>query len=160
SGPLAGTAFGPGGVPYQFQYGSYRTSSTMSGGDPQGQYLSAFYNVSSPVIEKSALFDVTYDVTDNVKAYAKLMYGQTVTSEFMLPNYSLGAPLVPMTIQSGNPFIPASIQAAMTANRLTTLSIGRFNNDFDRVDLHTDDGLLQATVGAEGTFTLGTQWNW
>ena len=92
AGPLKGTAFGPGGVPYQFNYGSTFSAPLMIGGDwfnsNTAPYMSSLDNRS----DRQAVFTrVAYDVTDNINVYAQASWNHSYTFGGTLPGVRQGS---------------------------------------------------------------------
>lgn len=78
---------------------------------------------------------VEHDLTDNLTVYGQFMYGE---AEFTQRNFGGLFPNPPgaffdraFVIHSGNPFIPASIQQAMTDNGLDTVQFSRIGAEED-----------------------------
>ncbi|MBX7201052.1 MAG: TonB-dependent receptor plug domain-containing protein, partial [Rhodospirillaceae bacterium] len=122
SGPLKGTAFGEGGVPFQFNYGSITNAPWMQGGDWQSTEIrhDRSGTLDPRNLRHNAFFRASYDLTDTVNVYAQLSWGDNITFTSSWPPFQAGNGA---TILSGNPFIPASVQAQMTALKVTSFSI-------------------------------------
>lgn len=160
SGPLAGTAFGAGGVPYAFQYGQFRTASTMAGGDPLATSISYDSDIRTPVTGKSLMARGRYALTDAVTVTAKALYSRSESEAGLLPQAS-GVVLGALTIRAGNPFIPASVRTAMTQNNLASFQMGRSNSDFGILTAKVNVESIQGGLGLEGRFDAGaTTWRW
>lgn len=159
SGPLRGVAFGEGGVPYDFNYGDGVTRDLfMSGGD----YLSTRTDDAFSLLpeqERQNIFGrVSYDLTDNVNVFLQVSRGVSETYGIAFPHYQAGAG---PTVLSGNPFIPASVQARMTTLGLASFRLGTMNYDMPFVATETSRAANRYVVGAEGDFYLwGKNWSW
>jgi outer membrane receptor protein involved in Fe transport len=117
SGPLKGTAFGPGGTTYPFQYGSSCIGSNCIGGDLSGNYQGT-NTIDSPLRRGTLYARLGYDLAPNMELYATASYAGVRTSD--QPN--AGAPQQNnLVIQCSNPFVPQAVQAACAANHITTL---------------------------------------
>jgi outer membrane receptor protein involved in Fe transport len=150
--PLVGTAFGAGGVPYAFQFGSPRVGPFMSGGGPGSVPFGGNGDIAAGTIATQAYSRVSYDLTNKIQIYGSLLYSDTRNSG-ELENNSTG-----VSIASGNPFIPAAIQSTMTADHVSAILLSRADNDFDTVNLRLNNTTYWGTVGAEGAF--GATWKW
>lgn len=163
SGPLKGTAFGPGGTPYAFDYGAYANSTYMSGGDPEA-VSGRFYPTSSAQDKddnKNLYSRLSYEVSDNLKLHADLMYAHFFNVGAQVPlgtNYIGG----PFQIQDTNAFLPASIASEMAAHGISSFLLGRGDADFGGVGgnlsglIHTQT--FWGSIGAEGAF--GDNWTY
>jgi outer membrane receptor protein involved in Fe transport len=101
---------------------------------------------------------VAYDVNERFNAFVQLSRGVSETYGIAFPHYQVGAgPL----ILSGNPFIPASVQARMTELGLDSFRIGTMNYDMPFVAVGTMRAANRYVLGAEGRLdALSTQWTW
>ena len=145
SGPLRGTAFGAGGVPFQLQYGQVY-SDLMIGGtngpdaSPFGRWLMA-----SPSRRYNGLARVTYDVNDSVTVFADYGYGYQ-QSDTEITYHQTASMIVPIT----NPFIPAATRAAMVANNLNSITIGRYDTELNGYLFDIHDTTHRGVVGIRG----------
>jgi iron complex outermembrane receptor protein len=160
---LKGTAFGPGGTPYQFNFGQVG-GNYMVGGDWRSQ-VPLRRSALDPRSQRQTVFTrAQYDITDNFQVYGEASWAnsasQTVSSTVFNVNN--------LTIKADNPFIPASVQARMAANGLTQFTMGRISMDIV-LDPNKNGGnigyftriLNRYTVGANGNFDAGeTNWKW
>ncbi len=160
SGPLRGTAFGPGGTPYQFQYGSVVSGNFTAGSNVVPQQLRYYRSASmDPPLTRHTFFSrASFDVTDRINAYAQFAYSDSASRTIALPNQFVGnGP----TILSGNPFIPASVQAAMTAQNIPNIRIGTFNEDLGSILASQTRSSYRYNAGIDGSFDLGgNAWKW
>ena len=161
SGPLRGTYFGEGGVPYQFNYGPITNDPWTIGGDWRSTEIRHDRSGTlEPANRRRNLFGrFSYDVTDSVNVYTQLAWGDNNTFTSAWPPFQAGnGP----TILSGNPFIPASVQAQMTALGLPSFRIGSMNYDLPNVANYVNRATQRIVVGASGKFGLfnDTLWSW
>ena len=159
SGPLKGIAFGEGGTPYQFNYGiGLARDAFMAGGDYLSTRTDDAYSLQPEQDRQNVFTRVSFDITDNLNVYGMFSRGTNSTSGIAFPHYQVGAG---PTVLSGNPFIPASVQALMTAQSLPSIRIGTMNYDMPFVTTDTNRSLNRYVVGAEGKFdTWGKTWSW
>lgn len=158
SGPLRGIAFGEGGVPYNFNYGEGAGGFFMSGGDYRDTLTTDAYSLLPEHGRKNAFARVSYDITDNVNVFAQFSRGVTDSYGIAFPHYQVsGGP----TVLSGNPFIPASVQAQMTELGVQSFQLGTMNWDMPWVVTDTERAANRYVVGAEGNFDLWNRnWKW
>ncbi|HEY4030656.1 MAG TPA: TonB-dependent receptor [Caulobacteraceae bacterium] len=158
TGPLTtanqGVTFGPGGTVQPFAYGTQRTSNYQIGGG--GVPINQYYNFQPKMIDNVGFVRLGYDVTPDIEAYAQASVGY-VNSEYILtaPNY--GTPRN-LTIYSGNPYIPASIQSQMTTQNIANFALGLTPTSWGPEDLYSADREIDAVVGLKGKFAGA--WNW
>lgn len=101
---LGATAPGP-------LFGQNNSQSITNGGS--GDFIGADRpNVSPKFQRKSAFGYIDYDVNDNLTVYAQGLFGESVTTQANLGG-QFQTVFSPMTILSGNAFLPASVQAAL-----------------------------------------------
>lgn len=169
SGPLQGTAFGPGGAPYQFQYGSGgRPTGTGAvtgcvnpfciGGDLSGSVGSGT-NLAMNFKRQVAYTRMSYDLTPDHQLYFTANFGK-VDSRFS-PNPG-AAKNANLNIQCSNPFLPASIVDACARNNITSFQYGTSNAVFpENIDVQPTRTQRRFVVGAEGKFALfGKDWSY
>lgn len=167
NGPLQGTAFGDGGVPYQFQYGSNgRPTGTGAvtncvnpfciGGDLSGSVGSGT-NLAMNFKRQVAYTRVSYDLDADNQVYFTANYGQVASRFSPNPGAAKNANL---TIQCSNPFLPASILAACAQNNITSFQYGTANAIFpENIDVQPTRTQRRFVIGAEGRFDLfGKSW--
>jgi iron complex outermembrane receptor protein len=158
TGPLTttnqGVMFGPGGAVQPFNYGTQRTSNFQIGGD--GVPINQYYNFLPKMTNNVGFARVGYDITPDIEAYGELSYGR-VKAEYILtaPNYGMPRNL---TIFSGNPFLPASIQSQMTAQGVASFALGLTPTSWGAEDLYSTDQSVDYSAGLKGKF--GDTWRW
>jgi len=169
NGPLQGTAFGDGGVPYAFQYGSNGVPTGTGavtncvnpfcvGGDLSGS-VGAGTNLAMNFKRQVAYTRLSWDLDADNEIYVTANYAQ-VKSHFS-PNPG-AARQANLTIQCDNPFLPASIAAACGANRITSFQYGTANAVFPaNINVHPVRTQRRFVVGADGKIGLfGKQWSY
>jgi iron complex outermembrane recepter protein len=160
-GPLNGVDFGPGGQPRMFNYGSPNDGFEMTGGDWQeapgalGGVLGTDTGLDSEVRRQNIFNRTSYDITDHVKVYMQYDFSQTESSGYCCVSTSN------LTIQSGNPFIPASIQRQMAADGLSSFQLNTYNSELGVAGSSNTRKFYQYLFGSSGDFdVMGEQWNW
>jgi hypothetical protein len=161
--PLIGTDFGPGGAPSKFNFGATNAgNANFIGGnwretypaltDTGEQYTTSLDDRLSRV---NMFTRVSYDITDHVQVFGTFMYSQTKTQSFCCTSDNL------ITIKSGNPFIPATVQAQMTALKVTQFQVGIFHQALGAVGPENTRQKGFYAFGASGDFDMvGSNWKW
>ncbi len=154
---LAGTAFGPGGAPYQFNYGSARRDPWMIGGDWKSNQ---FNNVQAldPEEHREGVFTrVGYDITDNVEAFAQFSWNYTDSDGVVGYQFNQAN----IIIRADNAFIPEAVRTQLVARGITQFNMGSMNGD---LPLRRTDNRRYTTryvVGLNGdTEAMDTTWTW
>jgi iron complex outermembrane receptor protein len=148
-------SFDANGVPYNFPFGSPVGGSFMVG---TGNYGVSSMNrqLSPPYQRSAALVRIGYDITPDIDAYVTINYGQLESND---PSGGSPFPVV-LKILSGNPFIPASIQSVMTANKIASITLAKENLDGLGTGntANNKNTLLQSFFGLKGS--VFGDWNW
>jgi iron complex outermembrane receptor protein len=150
SGPLKGTGFGAAGQPYPFTYGSFISGNGMFGGGVPGNSPQQGFYMEPPSTKDSIYIYSDYQLTDDLTAHVQFDWAESDTRT------KAGTYTPTFNIASGNPFIPASVQAAMTADQLSSITVGDYATDIGRLGLHVSDVTNRATVGLD--WDLGHTW--
>jgi outer membrane receptor protein involved in Fe transport len=155
---LRGTQFVQGGQAIPFQFGPILNGPTMSGGDWEASRIDRLTTIALPLQRRSLFGRASFDITDNVTTFVELQYSKTHShNQQVVPNLNNGG----LFIYSGNPFIPADVQAAMTANNIGRIELGTFNGDMEMLQGINDRELKRGVFGLEGNLDmLGKEWNW
>lgn len=98
---------------------------------------------------------VSYEFTDTVRGYAQVVHSVSETSYTSLSNSLNG---VPFNVYSGNPFIPADVQAAMDAEGIDAFQLAEYGGDTVKPRTVEETEFTMIGFGLEGT--LGSGWNW
>ncbi|MGC4028334.1 MAG: TonB-dependent receptor [Steroidobacteraceae bacterium] len=159
SGPLRGVAFGPGGQPYQYQFGSVINGQYMIGGEWQANDVRpAVVALENREERQNYLGRVDFDLTDTIKVFAQASWANAHLDSNSNNAFMLGSG---PTIRIDNPYIPASVRARMVALNLTSFRIG--TESIDIPTLHVDQvrSVERYTAGLSGKFqALGNEWSW
>ena len=159
TGPLKGTAFGPGGVPYQFNYGSLVLAPWMVGGEWKANDLAADGADLDPEEGRQNAFTrVSYEITDDIEVFAQYGYAFGTSYSTCCNHFAAGD----LTIKADNAFIPAEVRARMTALGLATLTMGSYFSDLPfKLVQDVDRTVHRYVIGANGNFdAFGTVWSW
>jgi iron complex outermembrane receptor protein len=163
---LKGTAFGPGGTPYQYNYGSIVGPVYMAGGGEWQTSIPVRIGTLDPRSKRKTLYTYTsYDLTDNIQAYAEVSWASSYSETQNQGRDDLGTLL---TIKADNPYIPTAVRSRMTALGITQFNMGRLS-----IDLFNPEGSPalntgrfnriqnRYTVGLNGNVdAFGSNWTW
>ena len=154
---LKGTAFGPGGVPYQLQYGSIISGNQMVGGAWQTTRIDTDLDLDIQLLTQTAFTRFSYDVSDNINVFAQVEWGGSHADINSVPNFRLNN----LTIRSDNAFLPQAIAAQATALGVTQFGFGTTNLDVGDISADTRRYFHRYVVGAEGKVdAFDTNWKW
>jgi iron complex outermembrane recepter protein len=169
SGPLQGTAFGANGAPFQFQYGSNGApthtggvtncfSPFCVGGDLSGTVGNGT-SLASKLQRAVGYTRISYDLNADNEVFFTANLAEVRSVNTPNPGAAKNANL---TIQCSNPFVPASIQAACTANNITSFQFGTSNAEFPNfINVHPTRTQERYVAGADGKFTAwGKDWSY
>ena len=149
AGPLAGTYFTTPGQWRPFVAGrATGASNTSVGGD--GVALQREQSVSEDAVSTQGMVRYEYALTDNVKAHVLGLYSKaevSITGGFNYFDFG-------HTIYSGNPFIPADIQARMTAQNIASFSLQKYVTDSPISPATDDTRHYTIMAGLEGSFDV------
>jgi len=154
SGPLKGTAFDPNGNPYQFQYGTVVGTQMYGSTANYGNNQFMAFNIKNPIERTGFMGRATYDLNDDTSLFIEGGFG-------MMDNAGTKSNItqqLALTVSRDNPFLPAATRAAMSANNLTTVTIGRVNNDIGPYDIFNHTETWRVATGAKGK--IFGDWNW
>jgi outer membrane receptor protein involved in Fe transport len=114
---LRDVVFRSNGIATPFVHGTATgVSGLESGGDG---FVYTFGTIAAPLRTNQAFLRFDYDLTDSLRAYVQGSFNDSFNDYPYSPNRMQGV------IQSGNPFIPASIQQIMTATSTPSIEIMR-----------------------------------
>lgn len=150
AGPLMGTAFGPGGVPYTFQYGSLIASPNMSGGDQSGD-VGNNSNLDSTLERETLYVRLAYDLTPTMNVYATFNHGGVETTAHSFPGqYRTGN----LTIQCSNAFLPAQTVADCANAGITSFQYGTFIADLPDSVAVNERTMDRFAIGLDAEFSI------
>lgn len=149
-GPIAGTAFGPGGAVMPLNTGQYIAGGEWIVGGGGALLDSALIPATE---RKSVMALFRQDFSGGAQLYFKGSYAISTAASTIAPPFAL-----PATIQSGNPYIPASFQDELTANDISSFGLYRGDADLGFVTSTERDSTYSTTLGIKGP--LGSKWSW
>ncbi|MHB1207523.1 MAG: TonB-dependent receptor plug domain-containing protein, partial [Rhodospirillaceae bacterium] len=151
---LKGTQFLANGQVAAFNYGYSPGSTWQSGGD--GAWIP--YSLSPTQWRTANFLHGEYDINDDTVFYAEAAYSYADVNDRNQKPINTGAGNQ-YTIYAGNPFIPASVQAIMTANKITSFTMGRYMLDYPDVRIITRTRVARGSAGLKGKIFDG-DWNY
>jgi outer membrane receptor protein involved in Fe transport len=157
-GILRGTQFLEGGATRSFTFGPVISGNVMAGGDWQVSRIDTDPTLNIDLKRDTAFSRLSYDITDGVTVFGEAQWSKSdAYNESAVPNFNLGN----VTVLSGNPFIPAAVQAQMTANNIPSFTMGTVNGDMPFLQGDNVRTFRRFVAGLEGNFeAIGTNWKW
>jgi outer membrane receptor protein involved in Fe transport len=149
---LKGTQFLAGGTPAPFNYGTSAGPVFQAGGD--GATLA--FNFAATQWRFANFGHAEFELTDNTTVYAELAYSHNTVNDQANYIAQTGAQFN-YTIFSGNPYLPASIQATMTANKIASFTMGRFLSEFPIAADTGNNEVFRQAFGIKGKNLFGAQ---
>ncbi len=157
AGPLAGIAFGPGGEPYQFNYGALRRDPWMQGGEWRANDVHQDISLDPSASRQNAFARLSYEVTDDIEVFAEWSWAFNKSRTVTATHFSPGN----ITIQGDNAFIPDEIRTQMQTLGLTTLQMGSYSSDLEPIQGENERTVRRYVAGATGNFDIfDSRWNW
>jgi len=156
---------GPGAIPTPFPVGTLRTGTTMVGGSNDPDY-GRYYSSLPPQTRHNAFTRLSYDINSDWTAYAEGMYGYSESK--YRGTLSSAATTQAFTIFADNPYLPASVRAAMsgpgatsaqlinpatglqTGASVNTLTLGRLDLDWGWKDEYSLFQMARGVLGIDG----------
>jgi iron complex outermembrane receptor protein len=152
--PTQGITFGEGGVPEAFTYGTLRSANLQVGGE--GNFVGDTANFNTPTDNKILFTHAAYEFSDNVEGYVQATIGGADSSYTQTPPFFTGT--TALQIQSGNPFIPATIQQRMTTLGTASFNLNLVAKSWGNIDIDSNYRARDFVTGLKGSF--GEGWNW
>jgi iron complex outermembrane receptor protein len=157
-GALQYTAFNPDGTPYRLQtgqiYGTTMVGSTANYGQNPNHILQMYH----PFERKNLMAAADFDLTDHIQLFTELNYSNLSNAGSFGDTYQNT-----QIINRANPFVPASVRAAMLASTpsLQTITVGRSNTDITPWYSDTEWKTERFLGGVRGDFDLlHSNWTW
>lgn len=159
SGPLKGVAFGRGGTPYQFNYGSTFAPGLMQGGEWKTNQARPLLSASlEPRLSRHNVFArLSYQLGENVEVFAQSNWSHVNSLTYAYGNTFFGG----INVSALHPYLPASVAAQASAAGVSMITMGTLNLDMGRNGLLNDRHTLRHVIGANGTFdAFDSNWTW
>jgi outer membrane receptor protein involved in Fe transport len=145
AGPLRGTSFGPGGAVQKFTFGTPLGGLFMHGGSG----IPVFVVAAADIDRHTGFARIDYDVTPDLNVFAQVLYGDTRAEFNQSPTRFQSSS--PITIFSGNAFLPASVQTQMTSLGLASFTLGRINDDMPPYRANAETTTIEFNLGLKGS---------
>jgi iron complex outermembrane recepter protein len=157
SGPLKGIYFGPGGSLNSMVYGTNISATYMVGGTGgEFQTMGSIYPENA---HQNFFTHVTYDLTPDITVWGQALLVHETGLSPITPNYDNGTGASPeLTINSGNPFIPAALQTMMTADNVSSFVLGPEDLELGLNTETSSNNYAMWNLGLKGK--LGNNWTW
>jgi iron complex outermembrane recepter protein len=155
SGPLRGTAFAPGGIPYAFNYGSLAGASTYIGTGNYGD--TAFYttNLRQEFKRNTLLARAEYEFTPDISGFAQVNYGALWSGGPASRQPNPGSYIV----LRDNPYLPAETLQAMIRANLQSITVSRINTEYGPSSAANRLETYRAVAGLNGKFARSWDWD-
>ena len=163
SGPLRGTVFGPGGVPFQEVLGegainaNGALNTVSAGGSWQGQTVANVMGAGlAPAQRRQNIFlRSSYDINDTTEIYFQGSFAHLYSFSDSVPVFQSN-----LAINSNNAFLPANVQQQLEAAG-PTFAYSTLNGDLGDQHPITDRQVERFLVGSDGQFNVfRTDWSW
>ena len=152
---LRGTAFGTGGVPFQFQYGDLVRDPWMRGGDWRLAQTNNKVTLSPEMKRQSIYTKITYEFTEDVEGFVEYSNGRSRNHGWCCAQFNVAN----INIQADNAFIPEEVAAQMTAMGITEFTLGSMNGDLFPIRSRNTRDMQRFTAGLSGNFDMfGSNW--
>lgn len=165
--PLRGITFNQDGGTRPFQYGTLFGSNLapifMLGGEGTGEntFIQGFL-LKVPVERYTTYGRATYDITPSITGALDVSYGRVkgtvLSSQYRDSAGSLANAQSYGPIRSGNPFIPATVQAIMNANNIANFTLGRSFGDIGNARATAENETFRVVASLKGK--LFDTWTW
>ncbi|HEY2464471.1 MAG TPA: TonB-dependent receptor [Steroidobacteraceae bacterium] len=154
NGALMGTAFGPGGTPYQFQYNPGDGFYQLGGNGIRG----SDYEALSVSVKRYSLYSKgDYDF-NGLNFFYEISHAFTeAKNPTLVPAFNFGN----IPINSNNPYLVnnyPSLAAQLTAAGQSSFLLGRYSTDFGYLTTDDTNATDRLLLGVEGKF--GDSWKW
>ena len=148
---LGNLEFLPDGTAVNRQLGDVIGGVFMTGGS--GSYLGDPTALAIPLERKNIMAAFNYDLTEGLNFYFEASAGQSESEGALIDSFIFG-----QTINSGNPFLPDSVQAEMDSSGTSSISLYRTNSEFGAITSVSKTQNLRFVTGFNGDF--GNDWTW
>lgn len=160
---LVGRQFSENGILTPFVPGAATGSNGLQSGGDGLVFDNTLY---APLATDQAYGRFDYEFSDSFSAYADVGYARSKSENRFLPLGTNGLPgangLSGAVIQSGNAFLPASVQSALTAAGASSFVLSRYENSnsvIPNVGNRNRTENVFATLGVEGKFLDRFNWD-
>ncbi|MHB1206674.1 MAG: TonB-dependent receptor domain-containing protein, partial [Rhodospirillaceae bacterium] len=156
NGPLRGLIFGPGGSVAQYNLGDLDVAPFNSGGDWKMTDIGYVSNLEDSMRKDTVFLRGAFDVADDVNVWIEANYGDVHSRYNCCAEFNRK-----FVIKSDNAFLPASVAAAMGANKLASITVGNTLGDLGYAIPDNRRIMSRVAVGAEGRVdAFDSTWSW
>lgn len=153
---LRGTTFGVNGAVGQFAFGQTRDP-WMIGGDWESVQVNGFQSLDPEEKRQSLFGRLSFEVADNLELFGQASFNSTDNLGWLGVQLNQGN----VTIRSDNAFIPTSVRNQLTAQGITSFSLGTTNADLPIRKNVGERETERFVAGANGGFGLfGRDMKW
>jgi outer membrane receptor protein involved in Fe transport len=160
SSVLNGVAFGPNGVPYNFNFGTVASTLMYGGlpnpGDPHGS-PNGNWLLSAPHKRDTAYVKVYYNINEDTSVFVQYNFGQNSQQGLSTFHQETNI-IIPVSGPFANPFVPASVQAIANANNLASITVGKQEEALGGYQFYQTDVVHRWVIGGQGQ--LSKDWSW
>lgn len=157
---LAGTAFGPGGTPYQFTYGEIVSDPVMIGGAWEAAQIRGKPHspgLTSRQKTQTVYSRLSYDLNTDTNAWFEASWSGNENQNWCCFREDTDR----LVISTENAFIPASVAARANDLGITQFTMGSMNQDLGRSGSVNDRSVQRFTFGLDGIAeAFDTEWVW
>jgi len=150
---LRGIQFGTGGTVQPFRYGSIANTTFMLGGE--GATIEDDGNILPHITRYSGYGRTSYEFSENVSAWADLLYSRVEVFSDLAGNYDIAA--TSLDIKRDNAFLPKQVRDLMVANNIQTFKLSRMNSEDGFAQNNSKTRALRYAAGLNGNFS---GWDW
>ena len=161
NGPLKGLTFGPGGSPYQLNFGPITDSRYTNGENWYSQDIREDHgeNLAPKQSSQNIFLRAAYDVTDNINLFAQYSWGHNNTFDYCCAQFQISA----VTVKGDNAFLQRLLSPVQKAliTPASSMTLGTFNYDLP-ADVGDNDRIVSRYIfGGSGKFdAFDTGWSW
>jgi iron complex outermembrane recepter protein len=154
---LRGIGFGPGGTPYNFNYGNDPGGGTAYNNTaPDGSFTRLGQEAVLPVTRYTVVPHLDFNITDHLSFFVEGNYARS-GSTYNGPTLR-DTSTTAIVLKQDNAFLPDSVRATMAANNIATFSLARANVDYDQSLPDNYNITRRVVAGLKGD--LGGSWTW
>jgi outer membrane receptor protein involved in Fe transport len=153
---LRGTAFGPGGVPFQQNYGVTRDP-WMIGGDWASVQVNDKQALDPDERRRGLFGRLGYQLTDGIEVFGQASWNKHASLGWTGVQSNQGN----VVIRSDNAFLPADIRARLAALGAASFNLGTTNADLPLRKTDNNRQVTRYVAGVNGRFNaMGSDWRW
>lgn len=154
---LRGTAFGAGGVPYQFNYGPILSGGVMQGGDWASNLFANVQTLDPQQNRKSLFLRAGYDILPDVELFGQFSISHSTVRSLCCQVFNVGN----LVVSATNAFLPQSIADQAAQLGISQFTLGTMNGDLPALGTDNKRTVERYVIGANGSLhALGGTWHW